>query len=187
MFRVSGFELNNPKLATETRNDTSGASLLHSELIPILQMSIGPVILISGVGLILLSMTNRYGRVIDRSRQLAEAVRHAHDSDYERLSTELSILLSRARLLRLAISLASFSVLLAAVLIVSLFISGFFKFESAMLCAILFICCMCSLVGSLLCFLRDINLSLKALEVETAGTRQRLSQRMTAVDKSPKI
>ncbi|MFN9975717.1 MAG: DUF2721 domain-containing protein, partial [Phycisphaerae bacterium] len=31
------------------------------DLIPVLQVAIGPVILISGVGLLLLSMTNRLG------------------------------------------------------------------------------------------------------------------------------
>ena len=42
-----------------------------AEIIPVLQVSIGPVILISGVGLLLLTMTNRLGRAIDRARQLA--------------------------------------------------------------------------------------------------------------------
>ena len=37
-----------------------------AQLIPVLQTAIGPMILISGVGLLLLSMTNRLGRVIDR-------------------------------------------------------------------------------------------------------------------------
>jgi hypothetical protein len=41
-----------------------------SDLIPILQVSIGPVILISGVGLLLLTLTNRLGRIVDRSRIL---------------------------------------------------------------------------------------------------------------------
>ena len=35
-----------------------------------LQVAIGPVILISGVGLLLLTMTNRLGRAIDRARQM---------------------------------------------------------------------------------------------------------------------
>jgi hypothetical protein len=48
-------------------------SLHH--LIPSLQVAIGPVILVSGVGLLLLSMTNRFGRVIDRSRELATELR----------------------------------------------------------------------------------------------------------------
>ena len=43
-----------------------------SELIPVLQTAIGPVILISGVGLLLLTMTNRLGRVIDRARWIDE-------------------------------------------------------------------------------------------------------------------
>jgi hypothetical protein len=43
-----------------------------AELIPVLQIAIGPVILISGVGLLLLSMTNRLGRAIDRSRVLCQ-------------------------------------------------------------------------------------------------------------------
>jgi hypothetical protein len=39
------------------------------QIIPELQDAIGPVILISGVGLLLLTMTNRLGRAIDRARQ----------------------------------------------------------------------------------------------------------------------
>src|SRR5579859_2639184 len=38
------------------------------DLIPVLQVAIGPVILISGVGLLLLTLTNRLGRAVDRSR-----------------------------------------------------------------------------------------------------------------------
>ena len=49
-------------------------ALAHTELIPILQSAVGPVILISGVGLLLLSMTNRFGRVVDRARILAGSI-----------------------------------------------------------------------------------------------------------------
>ncbi|MGA2854675.1 MAG: DUF2721 domain-containing protein, partial [Verrucomicrobiota bacterium] len=40
------------------------------QIIPELRDAIGPVILISGVGLLLLTMTNRLGRAIDWARQL---------------------------------------------------------------------------------------------------------------------
>ena len=43
-------------------------STVH-DIVPVLQIAIGPVILISGVGLLLLTMTNRLGRAIDRARQ----------------------------------------------------------------------------------------------------------------------
>jgi hypothetical protein len=41
-----------------------------AQLIRILSASIAPVIVISGIGLLLLSMTNRYSRVIERAREL---------------------------------------------------------------------------------------------------------------------
>ena len=39
-------------------------------LVPILRVSIGPVILFSGIGLLILSMTNRFGRIIEPTRLL---------------------------------------------------------------------------------------------------------------------
>jgi len=50
------------------------------ELIPVLQTAIGPVILISGIGLLLLTMTNRLGRVIDRARGLSAELLTADDA-----------------------------------------------------------------------------------------------------------
>ena len=41
------------------------------ELAEVMRLAISPAILISAVGLLLLSMTNRFGRVIDRARLLA--------------------------------------------------------------------------------------------------------------------
>lgn len=143
-----------------------------NELVPILQMAIGPVILISGVGLLLLSMTNRLGRVIDRSRQLADALRNAPLGQQARLSSQLNILARRARLVRLAIILSSLSVLLASLLIITLFLSALLRLEAAHLIVLLFIACMTSLIGSLIVFIRDINLSLVALNLEVGANGQ---------------
>src|ERR1051326_453536 len=137
-----------------------------SELLTILQMAIGPVILISGIGLLLLSMTNRFGRVIDRSRQLADAARDASQQRDQRLLAQLEILARRAGLLRLAISFATLSVLLAAILVICLFITALLHLEVVVLIATLFILCMLSLIISLLLFLQDINLSLVALRLD---------------------
>jgi len=90
------------------------------QIIPILQLAIGPVIVISGVGLVLLSMTNRLGRVIDRSRSLAESIRHVTNGEVQGIKRQLRILMRRARLLRTAIAFASVSVLLAAFLVIAL-------------------------------------------------------------------
>jgi hypothetical protein len=137
-----------------------------TDLITTLQLSIGPVILISGVGLILLSMTNRLGRVIDRARLLSRELNGASDDDRKRLLAELRILSSRAKLSRTGIAMAVFSVLLASLLIIFLFMGALLKISISGFIVTLFILCMISLVASLLLFLYDINLSLKALWFE---------------------
>ena len=94
------------------------------ELVPILQIAIGPVILISGIGLLLLSMTNRFGRVTDRSRQLLLELRSAKDAQRKVILPQIDILSRRAALLRQAITLAIMSVLFAAVLVITLFLAA---------------------------------------------------------------
>src|SRR5260221_7170355 len=110
-----------------------------TDLVPILQLAVGPVILISGVGLLLLSMTNRLGRVIDRSRLLAEASRKGDPADRPRLTAQLKVLARRARMVRLSITLAAISVLLTALLIISLFIAALLGLEIAVALILLFV------------------------------------------------
>jgi hypothetical protein len=139
---------------------------LLTELVPVLQIAIGPVILISGVGLLLLSMTNRLGRAIDLSRVLSRVLRENPKADRERVLAQIRILSRRADLIRRAITLASVSVLLAAILIITLFLMALFHINAAWLIILLFIGCMVSLIGSLVAFIQDINHALEAIKLE---------------------
>jgi hypothetical protein len=143
-----------------------------NELIPILQVAIGPVILISGIGLLLLSMTNRFGRVTDRSRLLNEALRKANAVERERILSQIQIFSDRGRLIRMSISLAVLSILLAAILVIAIFLTALLRVEAAVLLAGLFIACMATLIGSLVLFLRDINMSMAALQLELQSARE---------------
>ncbi len=136
-----------------------------TDLIPTLQLAIGPAILISGVGLILLSFTNRFARVIDRSRQLTNDIRGTSVPERERTLAEVRVLWRRARIVRAGIALALLSTLLAALLIISLFVGTLLTLGAAVPAG-LFIMCMLSLIGALLMFFWDINLSLAALKLE---------------------
>ena len=142
-----------------------------AQLIPILQTAIGPVILISGVGLLLLTMTNRLGRVIDRARSLARERLLADDINRVKTEAQLRILWMRARLIRLAIVLSSISALAAAVLIIALFFTALLQLDSAWIVGVLFIVCMGCLIGSLVVFIHDLNQSLAALKLELDGNR----------------
>lgn len=114
----------------------------------------------------LLSMTNRFGRVIDRARNLAESIRCDSNSDSHQLQSQLTILTRRARMLRMAIALASVSLLLAGFLVIVLFLVALLDLEAAYLIIAIFILCMGSLIASLLFFIADINISLAALRLE---------------------
>lgn len=137
------------------------------ELIPMLQVAVGPSILISGVGLLLLTMTNRLGRTIDRSRHLVPLVKSGIDDDCRSSQAQIEILWRRAKLLRGAIFMASIAALLAALLVILIFISEVMKWHLIWPISITFLGSMVAVMGSLLWFLRDINLSLHALAIET--------------------
>ena len=137
-----------------------------TELIPTLQLAVGPVILISGVGLILLSMTNRFGRIVDRLRTLTEDLRHAPRAAHPKILAQLRILADRTRLLQAAITLSAISVLLASILVICLFLGALLQLAMAVLLVLLFVLCMLSLIASLVFFLADMRLSLRALWLE---------------------
>jgi hypothetical protein len=142
------------------------------ELIPVLQVAIGPVILISGVGLLLLTLTNRFGRAVDRSRTLGREVSQVSPAERQRLTSQVDILYRRARVIRASIIMAAMSLLLAAVLIIVLFVTALTRLEAGFIIVLLFICCLASLIVSLIAFIRDIQLSLHALKLELGYSQQ---------------
>ena len=137
-----------------------------SELLPILQSAVGPVILISGVGLLLLSMTNRFGRVVDRARTLAGSYARAGEAERPALRAQLAVMEERAAVIRRAIMLAAVSVLMAALLIITIFLAALFRLNLGALVVLFFIVCLASLIAALLEFLHDLNMSLRALRME---------------------
>ncbi|HRE83694.1 MAG TPA: DUF2721 domain-containing protein [Opitutaceae bacterium] len=137
------------------------------KLVPILQLSIGPVILISGVGLLLLTLTNRFGRLVDRTRQLKRDLDVGLPLDRaEPIHEQIAILLRRARILRLAILLGTTTVLLASVLMLLLFVSALAHLELTAVIVAVFSLALIALIGSMLAFMHDMNTALAAVRLE---------------------
>ena len=141
------------------------ATTIH-EIVPVLQVATGPVILISGIGLLLLTMTNRLGRTIDRARQLCRDLPESSGEKRSQNLTQITIIYRRARAMRLCIALAAFSVLLISALIIALFLGALLDWQAGMMIVLVFIASMVSLFASLVVFLYDINLALHALRLE---------------------
>ena len=136
------------------------------ELVPILQTSIGPMILISGLGLLFLTMTNRLGRVIDRSRSLLDNLESYPESYILRINQEVAILWKRARYLRTSILLACMTCIGASWLIIMLFLSALVNLDLPLLLSGIFIFSMLCLSFSLLFFFIDVNMTLSAFKIE---------------------
>jgi peptidoglycan/LPS O-acetylase OafA/YrhL len=137
-----------------------------SQIVPVLQTAVSPVVLISGVGLLLLTMTNRLGRIVDRARSLAGRLREIDGEDKEPIQAQLRILSQRGRMVRRSIALAAFCVLFAALLVISLFITSLFGHDLPWLVAAFFILSLVCLIASLVEFIRDVNRSLEATALE---------------------
>lgn len=131
----------------------------------VLQASISPVALVSGIGLLILSQTNRLGRVMDRVRELASQRRKLNGAEAH-LERQIAILHRRARVLKSTITAAVTSVLLASMLVLLVFTTAVLAVSMDRLIIALFAASIVSLIVSLLFFLYDIHLALRALDEE---------------------
>ncbi len=143
-------------------------TLSLTQLVPILQLAIGPVILISGVGLLLLTLTNRFGRMLDRSRAIIHEVLKGGQTTavIGNLQEQVKILHRRARILRLSITLAAVTVLCVGVLILGLFVAAFWQLEIVGLLVTIFCIAILGLIGSMGAFIVDMNLALRAAQLD---------------------
>jgi hypothetical protein len=132
-------------------------------LIRVLQASISPIAMVSGVGLLLLSLTNRFGRVTDRIRELR---RHQNAEDSDRLRKQIDIFHLRARIIRNAVSAAVGCMLFASFMVLLLFSMAIWHVPAHLFVLLLFGGSIVCLIVTLLLFLWDMRLSLRAVEEE---------------------
>jgi hypothetical protein len=143
-------------------------------VVQILTASIAPVIVISGVGLLLLSITNRYGRAIDRARLLASDLGQSDPESAQRrhLSEQLRLTNERAHVLRSSMLYASTSIFFVSLTVLSLFAEQLLQLQRDFIALPSFALCLISLVVSMYYSIRDITVSLAALELEVSDRMQ---------------
>lgn len=149
-------------------------ALQSTELVQIMQASIAPVTLISGVGLLILSMTNRYGRVIDRTRELLkifERAKAAGDADLKfakdhHLTRQIRILYSRAQLLRTGIACGIGSIFFTGLTIFLIFVHLSFGNNLSGTAQFSFVLSLMLLIVGMALYVIDMRTSLNALQLE---------------------
>lgn len=134
--------------------------------IQFLQACIAPVALISGVGLLLLTITNRLGRTIDRTRQLIGELDKKEVLRKEEKQHEIQILYKRSRYLRNSIGAIVISVIASCLIIPLLFFMNLYDVDLRIPAYLLFLTSILSILVSSLYFFIDVRLALDALKFE---------------------
>ena len=136
-----------------------------SPIAHVIQLSVAPVFLLSGIGAILAVMTNRLGRIIDRARTLEGQLETAAPERAAMLEADLDTLALRARLIGPAITMCTVTALLVCTVIAVLFLSAFLHHDASVGVALLFVASMLSFFLGLLWFLREIFVATSSLHI----------------------
>jgi hypothetical protein len=143
-----------------------------NEFLPVIQLAITPVILLTGVGALMLTLTNRFGRIVDRTRTLAGQMRESAADERFHLESQLTILWRRAQLVRMAVTLAGLSMFFSCGLVLTIFVDEILNRGFGLELVVIFVAAVLSLILAIIAFLRDIWLSLHALALELARARE---------------
>lgn len=138
----------------------------------ILQLAVSPAIIISACGLLILSMSNRLGRAIDRARILSRERHGASEIRKRNIDLQMSVIVHRCRLIRSAILFTAICIMLTAILILALFILTSAELDAGLIVAVVFCGSIVSLAVALAFFTRDVFLALKAMETEISGEEE---------------
>ncbi|NVD96861.1 MULTISPECIES: DUF2721 domain-containing protein [unclassified Massilia] len=118
-----------------------------------IQLAIAPVFLLTGVSTMLVVLTNRLARIIDRSRALEDRLDVGYNENY---LNELDILYKRSHLINVAIALSTACGLLVCIVIALLFVGDTTNVALDKYVAGLFVIAMGTLIGSFVYLLREI-------------------------------
>ena len=137
----------------------------------VIDVAVAPVFLLAGISGLLMVLTNRLGRTIDRSRSLQATTNYSvlpeHKAVIER---EMASLLKRGRVINLAINFATLSALMVCVVIIALFAGSLVKTNVAALVASLFIASMVVLALAFSCFLIEVFIASRTLRSSIVST-----------------
>jgi hypothetical protein len=140
-----------------------GASQLDS-VVHFIQLAIAPVFLLTAIGSMLGTMTNRVARIVDRARELEKrlaAGAEAQAPDHR----ELLLLAQRARLINMAITCTVLAALLVCVSIGGLFLDAYWQRSLTTLVAWIFGAALAALIVGLGFFLREIYVATATLRI----------------------
>ncbi len=135
-------------------------------LTQILANTTPPIILISGVGIILLVISNRITHVIDRIRQLASYLDKEEGTKLSALQDEIKIMMKRAHILRISIASLCVSILSSSFILICALMEAFHDGIYHYVGASLLVVSVAGITIAIGALLMDVVDSLRALKID---------------------
>ncbi len=130
----------------------------------VIDIAVAPVFLLAGISGLLMVLTNRLGRTIDRSRSLQATRSDAMSLEHRSIiQGEMRNLRRRMHLNHFAISAAVLSAILVCLVVVTLFLGSLLQLNVSAVVASLFIICMVILSLAFSSFLLEVLVATRAL------------------------
>jgi hypothetical protein len=150
-------------------------------LAEVIRLAVAPVFLLAAIAGLLGVLSTRLGRIIDRARVIERRVPQVKGEDAQQLMrAEAASLWARTRLINWAIRLCVSGALTISLVIIALFIGDFTQWNIAVLIALMFVAAMLFIVSGLICFLREVGVSIRqsreGIELMLAEGFQELSE-----------
>ena len=135
------------------------------EIAHIIQLSIAPVFLLTGVGTLLNVLSGRLARIIDRARALEQRLEMKGAPHPLAIVNELRVLERRGKLIYNAVKLSTISALSVCFVIAALFASSMLRFSVHLIVSGLFIAAMVTSIVSLFLFVREVYFAIETFEI----------------------
>ena len=130
-----------------------------------IQLAVAPVFLLLGIGTMLVVMTNRLARIVDRARVLQGQVRASGLPAEAAALRESGLLARRGRLISRSIAFLTGTALLICATVAVLFAGSLLRWDTSPLVAVLFIAAMLTAFVGLVQFLREVFLAMAGLRL----------------------
>ena len=130
-----------------------------------IQLSLSPVFMLAGISGLLNVLAGRLSRVIDRARTLEALHPRSTGPEHDRHVLELRLLDKRIRVINAALSLAVSSAIMTCTVVALLFIAELADLKFGTYVALTFILAMMFLISSLIAFMLEVRMSLRAVHI----------------------
>lgn len=139
-----------------------------TSLANLIQVSVAPVFLLTGIAGFLNVMSGRLSRIVDRARVMERrVVVLKDDSRLELAQYELRNLWRRISIINRSIGMCTAAAIMVCTLVASMFMAELWKFSLANFVVTQFVLAMCLLIVALILFLKEVQLATRTLKMGT--------------------